>query len=35
MCYQLRWKMIIHIQLERDMEETGIHNYGPHFIRKY
>jgi len=34
-CYQLRWKMIVHIKLERDMEATGIQNYGPHFIWKY
>jgi len=31
-CYQLRWKMIMHIKLERDMEATGIQNYGPHFM---
>jgi len=34
-CYQLRWKVIIHIKFQRDMEETGIQNYGLHFIRKY
>jgi hypothetical protein len=31
-CYLLRWKMIMHFKLERLMEETGIQNYGPHFI---
>ena len=30
--YQLIWKMIMHIKLERDMEETGIQNYGLHLI---
>jgi len=30
--YQLRWKMVMHIKLGRDMEETGIKNYGLHFI---